>query len=221
MANLSELSRKEQVEKVLRDHLGMWVDGTALANEDVGGSEGLKRLRELRSDLLQAGSEYMIQQRKHPGVGRAIYQYRMVKQTTAFTENGQPAWAPPRQEATVARPNPRPAPPRSDPSAQSAQGSWMDPQQRIPRDTNTYDWKPAKKARGTLEYIFWIGKQRIIAAVGPLGDGRWGWGVLVPANKSRMTPERRAGHGVSPDKESAQFACEERVREMRTSGEYR
>lgn len=222
MANLSDLSRKEQVFKVLKDYLGMWVDGTALANEQVGGSEGLKRLRELRRDLAAEG-RYAIQQRPHPDKARSIYQYRLVEQTKVFTDSGQPTpWAAPRQEVPVARRDPSPAPPRSDAPPQPAQSTWMDPQRGgPPTDTNLYDWKPAKKARGTLEHIFWIGKQRVIAAVAPISADRWGWGVLVPANKARMTPEKRAGHGIAEDRTSAILAVEKRIREMRESGEYR
>ena len=41
--------RKAQVLKVLQNAEGDWVGGPALCNQAVGGSEGLRRLRELRA----------------------------------------------------------------------------------------------------------------------------------------------------------------------------
>ena len=76
MANLSTLTRKEQVLEVLIDHLGEWVDGPELANEVVGGSEGLKRLRELRDE-----DGYGIEARRHPDPERSIWQYRLLDST--------------------------------------------------------------------------------------------------------------------------------------------
>lgn len=76
MANYSNLSRREQVLAYLKDHKNGWVDGPNLANEEVGGSEGLKRLRELRAD------GYRIEQRRHPSPGRDIWQYRLVDSPT-------------------------------------------------------------------------------------------------------------------------------------------
>lgn len=69
--NKSDLTRGEQVLKRLRDASGDWVDGTELATAAVGGSEGLKRLRELRA----AG--HPIEERHHPE-GLSIWQYRLV-----------------------------------------------------------------------------------------------------------------------------------------------
>ncbi len=71
MANLSSLTRKEQVLATLQ-RADDWVDGTVLATAEVGGSEGLKRLRELRAD------GYTIAKRKHPDPERNIFQYRLV-----------------------------------------------------------------------------------------------------------------------------------------------
>lgn len=51
---------------------GGWVDGPDLANEEVGGSEGLKRLRELKAD------GHDIRMRPHPEKARSIFQYRLV-----------------------------------------------------------------------------------------------------------------------------------------------
>ena len=41
--------RKAQVLKVLQNAEGTWVGGPSLCNQAVGGSEGLRRLRELRA----------------------------------------------------------------------------------------------------------------------------------------------------------------------------
>lgn len=62
-----------QNEVLERLEQGGWIDGTDLANGEVGGSEGLKRLRELRA----AG--HAIERRKHPDPERAIWQYRLVE----------------------------------------------------------------------------------------------------------------------------------------------
>lgn len=76
MANLSDLTRKDQVFQYLKTRLNAWVDGTELANAEVGGSEGLKRLRELRKDLAEEGT-YEIEMRGHPDPDKDIYQYRL------------------------------------------------------------------------------------------------------------------------------------------------
>lgn len=70
MTNFSDLSRKAQVLQRLRQ--GDWVDGPDLANEEIGGSEGLKRLRELKAD------GHDIRMRPHPDKARSIFQYRLV-----------------------------------------------------------------------------------------------------------------------------------------------
>lgn len=72
MANLSNLTRKDQVLRYLQEHDG-WVDGPELANEKVGGSEGLKRVRELRAE------GHRIITRPHPDRSRDIFQYKLVK----------------------------------------------------------------------------------------------------------------------------------------------
>jgi hypothetical protein len=66
-----KVTRAQQVLRRLREAQGEWVDGTELANEVVGGSEGLKRLRELR------GLGWDIEERRHPNPRRAIWQYRL------------------------------------------------------------------------------------------------------------------------------------------------
>jgi hypothetical protein len=70
MANLSTETRKEQVLSYLQAHKDEWVDGPELANERVGGSEGLKRRRELQSE----GHSFEV--RKHPDPNRDIWQYK-------------------------------------------------------------------------------------------------------------------------------------------------
>ena len=67
--NISEQTRKQQVLDYLSAHQGEWVNGTELANEAVGGSEGLRRVRDLRND------GYNVLQRRHPDPQRSVYQY--------------------------------------------------------------------------------------------------------------------------------------------------
>ena len=69
MPNMSDLTRREQVLARLQEADGAWVDGTELATEVVGGSEGLKRLRELRLE------GHSIKMRKKPDSDQ--YQYRL------------------------------------------------------------------------------------------------------------------------------------------------
>ena len=54
-----------------------WIDGPELANAEVGGSEGLKRLRELRDD-----DHHDIRMRKHPDPDKDIFQYRLARAPT-------------------------------------------------------------------------------------------------------------------------------------------
>lgn len=72
MTNMSPLTRKDQILRYLTENSDEWVDGTELSNEKVGGSEGLRRLRDLRSE------GHIIQQRKHPNPDRDVWQYRLV-----------------------------------------------------------------------------------------------------------------------------------------------
>lgn len=72
MSNQSDLTRKDQVLYWLRKHANQWVDGPDLSNERIGGSEGLRRLRELTHE------GHRIQQRRHPEPSRDIWQYRLV-----------------------------------------------------------------------------------------------------------------------------------------------
>lgn len=250
MSNLSDLTRKDQVLKVLRDNLGAWIDGTALANEEVGGSEGLKRLRELKNE------GHLIQMRKHPTPGRDIYQYRLVEQT-AIVQSGVTSaveaekcehckersnvyrcvcgipcdWAgcPALRRSTPPPPKPTVAQQRATaegreyvppaPRAPEERSLWSAHNEPDPGATTVWrDWQPAKKVPGTLEHIFWIGKQRVIGAIGQIAEEKWGWGVLIPGSPKKNTKDRRAGHGVAPDKTAARDAVEECVRKLRETG---
>ena len=90
---MANLTRRELVLQLLQRHPNEWVDGTAIASAEVGGSEGLKRLRELR----QAG--YNIRMRKHPDPRRDIFQYRLMESITIPPRNPlyseRPAYVPP------------------------------------------------------------------------------------------------------------------------------
>jgi hypothetical protein len=77
MANLSDKTRKEQVFDYLSARENIWVDGPELANKEVGGSEGLRRLREARAELTEAG--FRVEKRMHPDPDRDIWQYRLVR----------------------------------------------------------------------------------------------------------------------------------------------
>lgn len=79
MANLSDTTRKGQILRFLQERPDEWVDGNLLATEAVGGSEGLRRLRDLRSD------GYLIQQRRHPDPNRDIWQYRLLTKSPEIT----------------------------------------------------------------------------------------------------------------------------------------
>lgn len=64
-------TRKASVLAVLQESVGTWVDGWVLTQPDVGGSEGLRRLRELEADGIH------IEKRPHPDAGLATWQYRL------------------------------------------------------------------------------------------------------------------------------------------------
>ncbi len=70
-------TRAQEVLAVLSRAQGQWVNGSALATAEVGGSEGLKRLRELRASGLP------IEKRRHPDSRRTIFQYRLVVEAQA------------------------------------------------------------------------------------------------------------------------------------------
>jgi hypothetical protein len=77
-------TRKQEVLDRLAAARGDWVNGSELATAEVGGSEGLKRLRELRAE------GYAIEKRSHPDPDREVYQYRL---TTRFLDRrGHERW---------------------------------------------------------------------------------------------------------------------------------
>lgn len=65
-------TRKDLVLRFL-ERADRWVDGPELANEKVGGSEGLKRVRELRAE------GHRIITRPHPDRSRDVFQYKLIK----------------------------------------------------------------------------------------------------------------------------------------------
>lgn len=64
-------TRRAQVLDRLRAAAGAWVPGVDLATRDCGGSEGLKRIRELR----QLG--WPVERRPIRGPGRTAWEYRL------------------------------------------------------------------------------------------------------------------------------------------------
>lgn len=93
MTNHSHDTRREQVLHKLQETYD-WTDGPDLANEQVGGSEGLKRLRELRME------GYRIEMRQHPDKARSIWQYRLIP-------DGDPSLVLPRGASRVREANER------------------------------------------------------------------------------------------------------------------
>ncbi|HXS47772.1 MAG TPA: hypothetical protein VN756_09960 [Solirubrobacterales bacterium] len=219
MANYSDSTRKEQVLAKLKAHAGEWVNGVDLANEQVGGSEGLKRLRELKRE------GWLIQMRKSPAQGSDQFQYRLAVQlrTDGSLAYYDPALHPEDRPEQKEVQNGGPTQPdrdrsdhRSGPDPQRTQSTWMDPNPAR-NETSIRDWKPGAKTR-TLEHVFWLErKQRVIGAIGDAGDG-WLWGVLRPASKAKGLREMRLGNGTAPDKTSAIAAVERRIQELRDTG---
>ena len=64
------LTRRDRVLAVLEAAAGRWVYGPELANVAVGGSEGLRRVRELYA------MGYQVERRRRPG--RQGWEYRLV-----------------------------------------------------------------------------------------------------------------------------------------------
>jgi hypothetical protein len=127
MANLNETTRREQVLSHLQKHSNQWVDGPELANEEVGGSEGLKRLRELRAD------GHRIITRAHPDPGRDIYQYKLVPPETIAPIVVEMA-----QEATTALPKPVSAAPEPEPMITPGMAGREMPM-RLNKETGEYE----------------------------------------------------------------------------------
>jgi hypothetical protein len=77
MANLSGMTRKEAVLELLRsaqEDRGRdsgWVTTAEINSKEVGGTEGTRRLRDLRAD------GYIIEKRKHPDPAVDQFQYRL------------------------------------------------------------------------------------------------------------------------------------------------
>lgn len=65
-----KLTRKEKVLALLRASAGEWIPGTAICHPEVGGSEGLRRVRELRAD------GHIIEHRRRQG--RDSFEYRLL-----------------------------------------------------------------------------------------------------------------------------------------------
>jgi len=66
------MTRKQKVLELLQKYRNQWVDGPEIQHPAVGGSEGTRRLRELRAE------GYNIEKRHHPDHVRAIFQYRIL-----------------------------------------------------------------------------------------------------------------------------------------------
>jgi len=131
MTNLSDLTRREQVLVYLRHYANQWVPGPDLANAAVGGSEGLKRLRELR----QEGHD--IRMRKHPDPSRDIWEYMLVEGGPAIvfeetTEINQPPSVPQHIE-----PAEKPVYPRPQPMGRPKMGEAI-----IQKEDGTYEYVP-------------------------------------------------------------------------------
>lgn len=70
--NKNKITRKDAVLELLMKNINVWIDGPRIASPEVGGSEGLKRLRELREE------GHKIENRRHPNKDRDVWQYRLV-----------------------------------------------------------------------------------------------------------------------------------------------
>lgn len=194
MANISDLTRKDQVLAKLREALdapllnpGGWVDGPDLANEEVGGSEGLRRLRDLRAE------GFLIQERAHPDPSRAIHQYRLVRQQSMGG-------------GITDRPHPQEVPNGGNPGYQSAPVSAPAPQPVAPpqQDASVGEWRRENATTKEYRREFWIrepNKQRVIGTVALDMDGsRWLWAVKMPAYKGLKGTKKDPGLGARPEK---------------------
>lgn len=135
MANLSDLTRRDQVLVYLRHYANRWVDGPELANEKVGGSEGLKRLRELR----QEGHD--IRMRKHPDVDRDIWQYMLVEGGPTAVSEEPPAINRPPSVVQHIEPAEKPVYPRPEPSGRPPIGEAI-----VRKEDGTYEYVPPSQA---------------------------------------------------------------------------
>lgn len=76
---MSRVTRKDLVLGLLREHLDDWVNGPEICAPSIGGSEGLRRVRELRED------GFPIVMRRHPDHRRAVRQYMLRNNTPLKT----------------------------------------------------------------------------------------------------------------------------------------
>lgn len=178
MANFSELTRKEQVLEYLKARLGSWVDTTEIANEVVGGSEGTKRLRELKAE------GWMIQMRSHPDKGVDQYQYRLAAQDRVLDEPTPRPYSEAPPPPTSDRPMP-PPPPQSYRQVGEAPS-------RGRQEPKWGHWELKNPITHEYAIVYWIAKQRLIGTIVPDPSGdRWFWGLKLPAyNPKKGLPRK-------------------------------
>lgn len=142
--NQSDLTRKGQVLAYLRERRNQWVNGPDLATEAVGGSEGLRRLRELR-----LSGEHDIRERRHPDTQRDIWQYMLVAVpapidlSDAF-DDAKPNYPDPAVEAARRAEEARLDPPAPEP----APSPWP-----ADHDQTRMTSAVRRKEDGTFEYV--------------------------------------------------------------------
>lgn len=146
MANYSDLTRREQVLARLKAADGGWVDGSELATEEIGGSEGLRRLREL------ADEGHNIRKRRHPDAQRDIWQYKLVPQSLSLEADAREVLA------EISRQVAEKAPAVYDVvKASEGEGGWRKPapQSPWPADHQQAPISSAvrRKEDGTYEYV--------------------------------------------------------------------
>lgn len=81
---MTRQTRRELVLARLLAADGRWVDGTEIASAHVGGSEGIRRLRELRAE------GRLIEERRHPDPRLTRWQYRLLAGPGAEADDGEP-----------------------------------------------------------------------------------------------------------------------------------
>ncbi|ATY83910.1 hypothetical protein CVV65_02135 [Kyrpidia spormannii] len=72
-------TKREAVWRYLTDHMGEWVDAHVFTHPSIGGSEGLRRLREIRASL---PPYWRIEMRRKPGPNGERFherQYRLAR----------------------------------------------------------------------------------------------------------------------------------------------
>lgn len=75
-------TRLGQVANLLVNNVGIWIDGYRLETQEIGGSSGLRRVRELRDDY-----GWVIENRPHP-THSSTDQYRLVELPDEFRHEG-------------------------------------------------------------------------------------------------------------------------------------